>query len=164
MSRAGVTASDVSLVRTADLRYRRQTNDLIIPLDDGAVTDAAIASLVDRFEQTYEQTYGKGSAFREAGIELTNIRIEAFGKTRRPEIALRTPTETPKAGRRSIFEPVVGRRMDCAVYNWRDLPTGFTVEGPAVIEHPETSVFVAASQIARLDSHSNITIEQREEI
>ncbi|MDQ0472078.1 hydantoinase/oxoprolinase family protein [Labrys wisconsinensis] len=163
MSRAGVEAADIRLVRSADLRYRRQTNDLIIPLDAGAVTASSLADLAARFEQTYEQTYGKGSAFREAGIELTTVRVEAFGKARRPEIALHAPTEAPAPGRRSIFEPVVGRRMDCAVHNWRDLPMGFTVEGPAVIEHPETSVFVAAGQVARLDAHSNITIEQRQE-
>lgn len=163
MARAGVAAGDISLIRSADLRYRRQTNDLIIPFDIGPVTEATIADLVRRFEETYEQTYGRGSAFREAGIELTNVRVEAFGKARRPEIAPRVPSGVPKRGQRSIFEPVAGRRMDCAVYDWRDLPMGFTVEGPAVIEHPETSVFIAAAQTARLDGHSNITIEAREE-
>ncbi|WP_423212526.1 hydantoinase/oxoprolinase family protein [Paracoccus yeei] len=163
MDRAGVKAADVALIRTADLRYRRQTNDLIIQLDAGPVTASVVADLVRRFEDTYEQTYGKGSAFREAGIELTNIRVEAFGKARRPEISLRTPTAQPKAATRSIFEPVAGQWMDCAVYNWRELPMDFQVEGPAVIEHPETSVFVAATQIARLDANSNITIEEREE-
>lgn len=163
MDRAGVKAADVALIRTADLGYRRQTNDLIIQLDAGPVTASVVADLVRRFENTYEQTYGKGSAFREAGIELTNIRVEAFGKARRPEISLRTPTAQPKAATRSIFEPVAGQWMDCAVYNWRELPMDFQVEGPAVIEHPETSVFVAATQIARLDANSNITIEEREE-
>lgn len=163
MGRAGVAADDVSLVRTTDLRYRRQTNDLIIAVGGGAVTEAALADLVARFEETYEQTYGKGSAFREAGIELTNVRVEAFGKARRPEIAARAASQAPTPTFRSIFEPAAGRRMDCAVYNWRELPMGFTVDGPAVIEHPETSVFVAAAQIARLDANSNITIEQREE-
>ena len=163
MDRAGVKAADVALIRTADLGYRRQTNDLIIQLDAGPVTASVVADLVRRFEDTYEQTYGKGSAFREAGIELTNIRVEAFGKARRPEISLRTPTAQPKAATRSIFEPVAGQWMDCAVYNWRELPMDFQVEGPAVIEHPETSVFVAATQIARLDANSNITIEEREE-
>jgi N-methylhydantoinase A len=163
MRRAGVDVGDVRLARSADLRYRRQTNDLIIPLDAGAISAASLADLAARFEQTYEQTYGKGAAFREAGIELTNVRVEAFGKARRPEIALRTPTTAPAPGRRLIFEPVAGRQMECAVHNWRDLPMDFTVEGPAVIEHPETSVFVAAGQIARLDAHSNITIEQHPE-
>ncbi|WP_448955209.1 hydantoinase/oxoprolinase family protein [Labrys neptuniae] len=161
MHRAGVAGPDVQLVRTADLRYRRQTNDLIIAMPQGEVTGATLIELVERFEMTYEQTYGKGSAFREAGIELTNVRVEAFGKARRPEIALAAPSATPRMGKRRIFEPVAAQWMECAVYNWRELPTDFVVTGPAVIEHPETSVFVAASQVARLDATSNITIEQR---
>ncbi|QEN85986.1 hydantoinase/oxoprolinase family protein [Labrys sp. KNU-23] len=161
MRRAGVTGEDVQLLRTADLRYRRQTNDLIIPVPAGEIAAATLDDLVARFEATYEQTYGKGSAFREAGLELTNVRVEAFGKARRPEIALTAPSAEPTVGRRRIFEPVAAAWMECAVYNWRELPTDFTVAGPAVIEHPETSVFVAASQIARLDATSNITIEQR---
>lgn len=163
MQRAGVADADVTLVRTADLRYRRQTNDLIIPIAGGSVTLAGVVDLVARFEQSYEQTYGVGSGFREAGIELTNVRVEAFGKARRPEIKPQAGKTAPPVSRRSIFEPTLGRRMDCEVYNWRDLPMDFTINGPAVIEHPETSVFVAAGQIARLDAHSNITIEQQEE-
>jgi len=162
LHRAGVASEDVRLVRTADLRYRRQTNDLIIPVPSGEITDAVLNELAAHFEATYEQTYGEGSAFREAGIELTNVRVEAFGKARRPEIAIMPPATPPTRGNRRIFEPVAAKWMDCAVYNWRELPTDFIVTGPAVIEHPETSVFVAASQVARLDATSNITIEQRE--
>lgn len=160
MEQAGVRGEDVRLVRSADLRYRRQTNDLIVGMPSGAVTDATLAELTARFEEAYEQTYGKGSGFREAGIELTTIRAEAFGKARRPDIAIQAPTRAPERGHRKIFEPVAGRWMDCAVFNWRELPQDFTVTGPAVIEHPETSVFVAAGQVARLDATSNITIEQ----
>ncbi|PSH65240.1 hydantoinase/oxoprolinase family protein [Phyllobacterium sophorae] len=162
MRRAGVADTDVTLVRTADLRYRRQTNDLIIPMADELVSDASIADLVARFERTYEQTYGQGSGFRDAGIELTNVRVEAFGKARRPEIKPILPTNAPRSTRRSIFEPTLGRRIDCDVYNWHDLPMDFVASGPIVIEHPETSVFVAAGQIGRLDANANITIERQE--
>jgi N-methylhydantoinase A len=161
MARAGVARDDISLIRSVDLRYRRQTNDLNIPMPERPATAAAIEALVGRFEATYEQTYGKGSAFREAGIELTNVRVEAFGRSRRPEIRIKADgAAAAKAGSRRIFEPVAMKWMDTAVYNWRDLPMDFTVTGPAVIEHPETSVFVAAGQVARLDENTNITMEQ----
>jgi N-methylhydantoinase A len=161
MARAGVATADITLGRTVDLRYRRQTNDLMIAMPERPATQAALEALVARFEHTYEQNYGKGSAFREAGIELTNVRVEAFGKARRPDLAFQAATTAPKAGERKIFEPVANAWMSAAVYNWRDLPTDFEIVGPAIVEHPETSVFVAASQIARLDSQNNITIEQR---
>jgi N-methylhydantoinase A len=159
MKRAGVPAGDVQLVRTVDLRYRRQTNDLMIAMPERPVTGKALMALVDRFEESYEQTYGKGSAFREAGIELTNARVEAFGRARRPELNIRAPTATPKATRRKIFEPSARSWMDTEVYQWRELPAGFTINGPAMIEHPETSVFVALGQTARLDATANITIQ-----
>lgn len=161
MKRAGVASDDVALSRTVDLRYRRQTNDLMIAMPDRPVTQAALEALLDRFEQTYEQNYGKGSAFREAGIELTNVRVEALGRARRPEISFQAASTAPKPGRRKIFEPVANAWMEAAVYNWRDLPKNFTVAGPAIVEHPETSVFVAANQVAALDENNNITIEQR---
>ena len=161
MKRAGVAAEDVALTRSADMRYRRQTNDLMIAMSDCATTQTALEALVDRFEQTYEQNYGKGSAFREAGIELTNVRVEALGKARRPEIHFQPPGGTPKPGKRQIFEPVANAWMEAGVYQWRELPKNFTISGPAIIEHPETSVFVAARQVAMLDENNNITIEQR---
>jgi N-methylhydantoinase A len=161
MVRAGVATEDIAISRVADLRYRRQTNDLMIAMPERPATRSSLEALVDRFEHTYEQNYGKDSAFREAGIELTNVRVEAFGKARRPELRFSPPSGAPKAGTRKIFEPVANKWMDAAVYNWRELPKGFKIPGPAVIEHPETSVFVAARQIARLDEDNNITIELR---
>jgi N-methylhydantoinase A len=161
ITRAGVAAEDVALIRSADMRYRRQTNDLMIAMPDRPTTPAALEALVDRFEQTYEQNYGKGSAFREAGIELTNVRVEALGKSQRPEIRFEPPKGKPKSGQRKIFEPVANAWMEAAVYQWRELPKNFTIFGPAIIEHPETSVFVAARQVAGLDENNNITIEQR---
>ncbi|BCH29380.1 5-oxoprolinase [Mesorhizobium sp. L-8-10] len=163
MERAGVAPGDIRLLRAADLRYRRQTNDLMIPFPAGPVAEKVLEDLVARFEETYEQTYGKGSAFRETGIELTNVRVEAFGAARRPELKVEIAQGRPAAGCRRIFEPVEMRWMETAVYNWRELPVGFQLEGPAVIEHPETSVFVAAGQRARLDEGSHITIEQKVE-
>jgi N-methylhydantoinase A len=163
MSRAGVASEDVRLLRAVDLRYRRQTNDLMISFPQGVVEQAALEDLVARFEETYEQTYGKGSAFREAGIELTNVRVEAFGAARRPELWIEASSQAPRPSRRRIFEPVAMQWMETAVYNWRELTVGFVVQGPAVIEHPETSVFVAAGQVASLGQGANITIEQKVE-
>jgi len=51
--------------------------------------------------------------------------------------------------------------MRAEVHDWRALLTGSTIRGPAVIEHPETSVFVTAGQTARVDKSRNITRARR---
>ena len=50
------------------------------PIDDGG-----LARLVSDFEAQYERKYGKGSAFREAGIEMTMFRLTARGLIDRPQ-------------------------------------------------------------------------------
>ena len=162
MERAQVARGDVEVIRAVDMRYRRQTNDLVIPAPERPFTEQALRALVERFEENYEQVYGKGSAFREAGVELTNVRVEAFGRSRRPELDVSQRGGAKGPNHRDIFEPIADAWMRAEVHNWRDLPKGATIRGPAVIEHPETSVFVAAGQTATVDDSRNITIEQGE--
>ena len=65
--------AESQLARTIDMRYRRQTHDLMVPVPDGPVTAAVARKLVELFEESYEAVYGKGAGFRFAGIELTNV-------------------------------------------------------------------------------------------
>ena len=39
------------------------------------------------------------------------------------------------------------------------MPVGFGVAGPAVVEHPETTVYVGPGQTARLDGAGNLSID-----
>jgi N-methylhydantoinase A len=158
MRRSGISETETRLVRTANLRYRRQTHDLMIEVAAGPVTQAGLADLVARFETTYETIYGQGSGFKLAGLELANVRVEAIGHTHRPEIRLSNTNRAPEFKTRPIYEPVANRLMPTAVYQWQELPVGHEVVGPAIIEHPETVLFVAAGQVAQLDGASNIII------
>ncbi|NTA40257.1 hydantoinase/oxoprolinase family protein [Agrobacterium salinitolerans] len=164
MERAGVDEKDVRILRAIDMRYRRQTNDLIISVSNDRIEAASLEGIVARFEETYEQIYGPGSAFREAGIEITNVRVEAFGSSRRPEVQISAGSQEPRPALRRIYEPNTDGWMDAKVFYWRDLPKEFVIQGPAVVEHPETSVFVAAGQVAHVDEGHNIIIESGERV
>jgi N-methylhydantoinase A len=159
MRRAGIPEADIDVVRTVSMRYRRQTNDLAIELAPDKVTREALEGLVAHFEATYESIYGPGSGFSQAGIEVTNLRVEAIGRTRRPAIRLANATAQPTARSRPIFEPTLNRWTDAVIYDWHSMPVGFEIAGPAIVEHSETALFVAAGQVARLDQASNIIIE-----
>jgi len=158
LSRAGIPDKDVVVVRSVSMRYRRQTNALAIGLEPGAVTESVLQDLTTRFETTYEAMFGEGSGFSQAGIEITNLRVEAIGRTHRPAIRLSTVASEPVSQVRKVFEPTVGAWMDAQVYDWQTLPIDLRIQGPAIVEHPETALFVAAGQVARLDRASNIII------
>ncbi len=159
MTQSGFAASQSELARSIDMRYRRQTHDLMVAIPEGPVTPATARTLVETFEESYEAVYGKGAGFRFAGIELTTFRVVAVGRVRKPSIRKPSAATAPKPSQRRIFEPATLKSTEADVWQWLDMPAGFAVSGPAVIEHPETAVYVGPGQTARLDQAGNLSID-----
>lgn len=154
-----IPVADTTLQRSIDARYRTQTHDLIIPMDSARIDDERVREVVALFEQTYESTYGKGSGFREAGVEISTFRVDAIGRTKKPTIA---PMETrPKGDRRErpIFDWTTGDTTSATVLDWQQMSLDEEVFGPAILEHPTTTVYVGVGQKAALDSYGNLIIE-----
>jgi N-methylhydantoinase A len=158
IERAGVDRNQAEIVRTVDIRYRRQVHDLLVPVPAGPISAATVKTVVERFEETYEAVYGKGAGFREAGIEMTTFRVEIIGRTPKPSIRGPAAATTPFATKRDIYEPVLERWISSSIYQWLSLPVGYRVAGPAVIEHPETTVYVGVGQTAQIDTAGNLDI------
>jgi N-methylhydantoinase A len=162
MSRYGIRDREIEIARSIDMRYRRQTHDLIIPVAETLTDNGAVRRLVERFERAYEDTYGRGAAFSEAGIELTTLRVQATGRTRKPRLA-RAHERNGGARRREreIYDVEREERVRTAILEWEDLSPEDAVDGPAVIEHPTTTVFVGSSQSVSVDAWGNLIIELR---
>jgi N-methylhydantoinase A len=160
--RYGIAREDCELTRSVDVRYRRQTHELIVGVPDGAVDVDAVRSVVDRFEAMYEDTYGKGAGFREAGIEITTFRVDGVGRTRKPRLP-QAPSRTDTSRReRPLYDARSGGLVPAEIVDWTSLSTGEHVAGPAVLEHPTTTVYIAAGQSAAVDEHGNLIIESLE--
>ena len=159
MEQSGFSAGHSELARSIDMRYRRQTHDLMVPVPDGPVTPATTRALVESFEESYEAVYGKGAGFRFAGIELTTFRVVAVGRTQKPSIRKPSAIAAPKPGTRRIFEPATLKWTEADVFEWLDMPAGFRASGPAIVEHPETTVYVGPGQTAQLDNAGNLSID-----
>jgi N-methylhydantoinase A len=159
MEQSGFSRAQSEFTRSVDMRYRRQTHDLMVPVPDGEVTAATARALVESFEQSYEAVYGKGAGFRFAGIELTTFRVVAVGRTQKPSIHKPSASQAPKPIHRRIFEPVTLKWTEADVFQWPDMPADFRVSGPAIVEHPETTVYVGPGQTARLDNAGNLSID-----
>jgi N-methylhydantoinase A len=156
---AGVAAEKAEFVRSVNMRYRRQTHDLIIPFAAGEATAGTVENAIRQFEATYEALYGKGSGFRQAGIELTTFRVEAIGRSRKPAPVWSHRGGEARVGARRIFDPIVEDWVSTPVWSWPALPVGQRVSGPAIIEHPETTVYIGARQVAVVDNGGNLIID-----
>jgi N-methylhydantoinase A len=164
LKREGFGPGRVSLDRAVDLRYSRQVHEVTTPLRAASpVTAEGLAALVNDFEALYERKYGKGSAFREAGIEMTMFRLSARGVMTRPSLEPE-PLRSADAlaahlGRRPIFVDAKDAMVPADIYDFTRLVPGNLIEGPAVIHTPITTIALQAEQTARMDALRNILIE-----
>ena len=148
------------LDRTLDLRYRRQTHSVEVPLGE-AVDDASLARLIDRFELRYSDIYGPGTGYRAAGIELTTVRVYAT----LPGTAARAsanghdaihPDPEPRRRRDVYFD---GWCPDVPVYDGALLAAGAKLGGPALIEWATTTLLIHPGQEAAIlpGGHARLT-------
>jgi N-methylhydantoinase A len=129
MEAEGVDPRQVRIRRLADARYAGQSFELTVPARDWATA----------FHEAHRSRYG--FARTEAPVELVTARVEALGPaTPTPPPAPRaSPTASgPSEGRIPVrFQ---GRSVDARAVPRPALPTGATMEGPAVI-HEYSATF-----------------------
>ncbi len=112
-------------------------------LDEPITDDASAAAVIDRFDARYDELFGEGAGFREAGVELLMVRVTGVG--RNPPLGLGggndggSDASAAHKGRRSIYWDGLGR-TETDTYDGARLGLGAVVEGPAVIELDHTSV------------------------
>lgn len=147
------------------MRYRLQVHELIVALPEtpGGVSSASldVEKLIEDFEAQYERRYGKGSAYKEAGIEITQCRVSAHGLMPRPKLfeAGTLGQTKPDIEKREIFVEKSQRFETAKIYDFQQLQPGFVIDGPAVIHTPVTTIVIQDEQTATIDEYKNTNIE-----
>jgi N-methylhydantoinase A len=151
------------LKRFVDLQLSGQVHAVPVPLDDEDLTAADGGERVlRRFVELYEARYGAGTAYRQAGVEAITFTVEATARLPIPT-AEWLPDEDADAGRaskgkRSVYFAEAGGYEPVAVYDAERLRPGNELDGPAVIEAEDTTVFVHPGQRLRVDGFLNLRI------
>ena len=164
LEQEGFGADAIDLQWSVDLRYRRQVHQVATLVRGGfPISDESAAALLEDFERLYEQRYGKGSAFRAAGIELVTFRLQARGLMGRPDSPVESlATEDASAarvGRRAMFVEGQERLQAADVFDFSLLVPGNRLVGPAVVHSPITTIVVPSQQSARMDGRRNLILE-----
>lgn len=155
---------DRSIEATLDMRYVGQNYELSVPIDHAAFlrapAEAAIESIQDAFAAVHQAQYG--SSDPAAAVEIVNVRVTARVKhadlTERvgqPPATVNTPA--PRSRRPVYF--VDPEPIDCPVYNRRDLRSGMTLQGPAIIDQLDTTTVLYPGDRLLVDTAENLLIE-----
>ncbi|MCW2954972.1 MAG: hypothetical protein JWQ48_4142 [Conexibacter sp.] len=148
--------------RSLMMRFRAQVHELELEVPDELALDAAgIERLVTAFTERYEQTYGEGSAYPAAGVEIVTFRVTATVPTSVRELphlnrAACDLAELRSGAREAYFDGLGFTAT--GVYDGERLAPGHRVEGPAVIERYGDTVLIPPGFAGTVDHRGTIHV------
>ena len=149
-----------------DARYTGQNFELRVPVVsgppgalDGWPRPDSITAITDRFFEIHDTAYGYHNP--EDPVEVVNVRLIAFGRTRRDlveggAVVGTPPPPVPMETRPAWFGPYAP--VDSPVFDRGRLLPGVEIVGPAIVEQLDATTVVHPRDRARVDAHANLTI------
>lgn len=161
LEKMGVPADQVTVERSADMRYAGQGYEIPVPLEIREFGPYSEGILEQAFVRSYETLFER--PIEGMRIEAVNWRVLASGPSPsvRMEALIEPTVSGPKAekGRRAVFFPEAGTFLDTPVYDRQALRRGDRLVGPAVVEDVESTTIVGPGERLTVDDHFDLLIE-----
>ncbi|MDA3625193.1 hydantoinase/oxoprolinase family protein [Saccharopolyspora sp. WRP15-2] len=155
MAEEGHDPADVELQMFAMMRYTGQLEDVEVPLKLQEIgSDGDLDAMVAEFERLYTAINRPVAQYSEAGHSITELGLLAKVDKIKPQLTRKplegkTPPSEASKGTRSMY---YGRQWhDAALWEMDLLRPGNEIAGPAVIEHPATTLVIPAGDRVRVD-------------
>jgi N-methylhydantoinase A len=153
-------AGEVSLARSADLRYIGQNYEVNTPVPTGMLTADAVMKISNDFNAEHRRLYGHSKPTEP--LEIVTLRSTIVGFIERPKISA-LPSQTgaePKARiERDVYFSKNGDFVKTPVYERVKLRTGQRILGPAIVEELDSTTVLNPSDAATVDEFGNIVVE-----
>jgi len=154
--KAGVSAAEIRVTRSVDMRYLRQGYEIRVSLEEGELIEESLHRLQDRFEEEYVRFYGL--LCQGVPIQAVNWRVVVSGPAleiegRKLKVGKETSkTDQPYGSRTVVFHPDETQTIT-PVYRREILSSSFKATGPAVIEEAESTTVVLPNWSIRVDEN-----------
>lgn len=158
----GFSADEIVFSLALDMRYRRQVHVVTTPVDAQPLDAADVEDVLHRFERLYEQRFGPGSGYQEAGVELVNFRVRGTGVLAKPELQPE-PRGDGTATRAFVEEreAYIGSAravLTVQCFDFERMAPADAIDGPALIWTPTTTVVINEGQTATCDEYKSLQL------
>lgn len=162
---AGIAVERIDVLFELDMHYLGQTHTVAVPLsvtltaDGTGISDAIIRAA---FDKTYEAAFGR--LLPGIPTRIVSLRTAAIGRRPAFDLSAFAPgadasRDKAAKGSRPVFHG--GRWHDARVWSRLDLPVGAVIEGPAVLEQPDATIFIDPDLSGRVDAFGNLILERK---
>jgi len=162
MESEGFGRDQIDVQRSGDLRFHGQAYELTLPMPARALTQDDASSLFDEFLAFYERTYGEGTAWEGVPASLINYSVTVTGRQDRPALGTAPRNGGPGSDlvreTREVFLPTERRRETVPIIDDAKFTVGAKVEGPAVIDAVDTTIYLPPGTTAERDEYMNYVL------
>jgi N-methylhydantoinase A len=145
--------------RTISMRYSGQNYEHDVAIEPGPITKQTLDNTFQQFNHLHEQFYGYSIGHEV--IELIRFNVKALGRTSKPRLkGIAAPAGAPVAPRqtRGVYFKAEGF-VDCPVHRREELPAGFELIGPAIIEEVDSMILVHPGHKLQTNDQGVITLD-----
>ena len=167
MKEEGLTTTELEISHSIDVKYSGQIHELTIPVPRKHWGKEEVTQKIKQiFMEKYEMVYGKGSAYTQGGVEIVALNVDVIGRLAKPvfqpeERTVGGGAEAIKTYREAYFKETKGF-VRTPVYDTMAIKYGYCIEGPAILESPQTTIVILPHQKGAVDGYRNIVIDHRE--
>ena len=154
---AGVHFSRVDEVLSFDMLYTGQTHTLQVAVGRDQLHTAG---LMAAFEAAYRHAFGR--VLQGPVIRVMNLRYARFGRRPKFDLAVLAPQgpgSSEPLGTQQVYH--AGRWWAAQRFARLDLPVGALVRGPAILEQPDTTVWLEPDFTAHVDPLGNLLVQRQ---
>jgi N-methylhydantoinase A len=139
-----VRQEDRQIELAADMRYKGQAFELMIPASDPAGSLSFDRAMLDRLVEGFHETHRQRFSYADPGaaVEIVSLRVSAIGRLPMLRGAVALPAREHKPARqRKVW--LGGRWREVAAWSRGEIAPGVEIEGPALVEEAYTTVLLA---------------------
>ena len=158
---SGTTFERIDRLFEFDMLYLGQTHTVAVGVD--LSEDLTIDSIQAAFDSAYKATYGR--LLDNIPVRVMNYRVTVIG--RRPVFDMGVfapvqgkPSQECCTGTRTVWAD--GAFHEATLYDRLSLAVGEQIVGPAILEQPDTTIFVDPGLAATVDAFGNLVIRLEE--
>ncbi|MGB6007945.1 hydantoinase/oxoprolinase family protein [Castellaniella sp.] len=153
---AGVAFEGVCESIELDMLYVGQSHTVSVDVGRSALKRTGIAAAFDR---AYQAAFGR--SLSGIPVRILNLRYARIGRRPKFDLALLAPTarDMPAAlGVQAVYH--AGRWHDAVRYARLDLPVGARVDGPAILEQADTTIWIEPGFFGSVDALGNLLVSR----
>ncbi|MBI4514292.1 MAG: hydantoinase/oxoprolinase family protein [Deltaproteobacteria bacterium] len=158
LSQAGVPREQVTITRSADMRYALQGREIDVSIPSGRLGPEHREQILNAFSTAHMQKYN----WSHPDLEVMGVNWKIVAAGPRPQLTLNhrrsAATGSARKGERPVYFPEFNELRPCPVYDRYQLAPGFSCDGPAVIEERESTVVIGPGGTATVDQLGNVVV------